>query len=187
MEKNFIQKGADRIVDLTKASLNFFSNARIRSSVIVDDDMVSRPDLVSMKEYGKDSMYDYILKYNGISNPVSLESGQLLMIPDPDDMDASFKRPDSDSNFQMEKKLNPIAIVPKTEKDATRLDFFKQKTGKNEILPPNVNKPSDQNIKFKDGRIVFGEDVTRVNKENCPETVTRARVKEKLMYKKLFG
>ena len=41
-------------------------------------------------------------------------------------------------------------------------------------------------IKYKNGKIIFGEDVTTINKENCPETLTRARVKEKLLQNQIF-
>ena len=44
-----------------------------------------------------------------------------------------------------------------------------------------------KNVKIKDGKIVFGEDVTAVNKDDCPEPISRANLKKALIKNNLFG
>ena len=83
-------------------------------------------------------------------------------------------------NIDVSEKL----LNPKTVKDKNRLnDLSKER----EILPSNINKKGDKNVKVKDGKLVFGEDVTSINKANCPEPLSRARLKRSLIKNNLFG
>lgn len=49
--------------------------------VVVTEDYVARPDLISLAVYGNDSYGDIICKYNNISNPFELGKGMLIKIP----------------------------------------------------------------------------------------------------------
>lgn len=185
-KKRFIKKTGEVIVDLTKSTIYYLFNPRYKTVVEVSDEYAMRPDLIAKAEYGDDNKLDYICKYNGISNPFSVYPGQALFIPDDSDMEKQFRDPNVDDNDNTTKRASDFAIEPTTKKDAKRLDTMKQKANKNKLFPPNINKPEDKNIKFRDGKIIFGEDVTTVNKENCPTTISRARLKEKLISKNIF-
>jgi hypothetical protein len=49
-----------------------------------------RPDLISQSVYSSPYKSDLYLKYNGIANPFSIESGEILIIPSEDSMSAQF-------------------------------------------------------------------------------------------------
>lgn len=48
----------------------------------VTERYIMRPDLISIEYYGSDAYTEMILKYNGISNPFSLKEGDILLLPD---------------------------------------------------------------------------------------------------------
>lgn len=64
---------------IAKNDMDIFSAA---SLIVVTDDYIARPDLISLAVYGNDDYADFICKINGISNPFELNSGMKLIIPD---------------------------------------------------------------------------------------------------------
>lgn len=189
MQKRYLTKpNGDTIIDLTHASINKDATRPTEVSLtLVVEDMAMRPDLVAKKVYGDDSMLDFLLKYNGISNPFSLNTGDVLVVPDPTMMAKTFMMPEPDDLTEFSTNIKNFKFVdPTTKKDNKRLEMLQTKAKNAELLPPNVNAEGDKNIRYKDGKIIFGEDVTTINKQNCPETLTRARVKEKLLNNQIF-
>ena len=76
-------KNGDEFVDLTKKSMNFTNEEPyIISGQYVSEEHQMRPDLISYVNFGDDSYWDLILKFNGVSNPFSLSQEQFLFIPD---------------------------------------------------------------------------------------------------------
>ena len=189
LKKRYITKpNGDTIIDLTFSSLNTdVENPTEVSIIMVSEDLAMRPDLISKAVYGDDSKLDYLLKYNNISNPFSLNTGDILIIPDPFKMAKMFVMPEADVLTDLSTNIKQFNYIdPKTKKDSKRLELLQLKSQNKELLPPNINREGDTNIKYKDGKIIFGEDVTNINKANCPETLTRARVKEKLLNNQIF-
>lgn len=189
---NTVNQFGEDIVDLTAAAFVYKRDVTIIATTIVGEDFEMRPDLVSRIYYGDISKLDYILKFNGISNPFSLEKGTILIIGDQKEMESNFtstvsknpgaKQEDIRKKFFDENRLS--------KKDAKRLELIKQKASQFENastsnLPPNFADIGSQEIKVKDGVVIFGADVV-ANKDNCPEVLSRARVKAKLLEKKIF-
>ena len=75
-------------------------------------------------------------------------------------------------------------LIPVSTKDKNRLDYLKR-LGR-AIAPPNVTLPNDKNIKVENGKIIFGADVTKVNKEDCPTPISRSNVLKNLIESKIF-
>ena len=188
MKRYFQKPNGDVVLDLTSSSINPDAQVRERSMKMVAEDNAMRPDLFAKSVLGDDSMYDVLLKYNGISNPFSLNTGDLLIIPDPVEVMTILKMADPDTNVdETAPQIKQFTFIdPKTKRDNKRLEMLLKKSQNKELLPPHVNQPGDTNIKYKNGKIIFGEDVTTVSKNNCPETFTRARIKEKLLNSKIF-
>lgn len=197
----FVKDDGTMIIDLTLGGVKYTNYPQIKSVQYVDQDMAMRPDLVSAAIYGNQSKLDHILKYNSISNPFSLDENMPLLIPDQDDMNSQFIKPTKDPNSldirkpSLKDKAKNIKLFPGIEKP-TRLDFLKKKAESTKkrlsgnadpgvILPPNVNRPGAQNIKFSNGNIIFGADVTAISKNNCPEVLSATIIKEKLMSQKI--
>lgn len=182
----FTKSNSDSVVDIISSTFKFPEGRAISSGVIaISEFEAMRPDLVSVRMYSDQSNWDIILKYNAISNPFSLFPGQILQIPVYNEIQGMLKSPlvIADRGEKSAKTANPI-VDPVTDKDKKRIQNIERKVG--EALPPNLSKKGDKSVKVKDGRLVFGEDVTTVNKENCPVPISRARLQNALLKNKLF-
>ena len=151
--------------------------------VVVQREEQMRPDLIAERTMGDQTKWDALLKFNGISNPFSVEKDRLLYMIPFGELDKLYKKPRDipGRGEKSESDANPI-LDPKTNKDTQRLTNLNNK----KILPPNVNKDGDTNVKIKDGKLIFGEDVTTANKDNCPVPISRSRLQAALLKDKLF-
>lgn len=86
-----VQVNGEYIKDLTTQSVEFGPSMRVKKTGIVSDDLVMRPDLVAKIYFGNSNKLDAILKFNGISNPFSMDEGDIILVPDPEDMKTAFK------------------------------------------------------------------------------------------------
>ena len=171
--------------DLIQSTFKFPENSTT-SLVAVGMDENMRPDLVVNRVFGNQMMWDILLKFNGISNPFTLKQGDILYaIPFKEAM-SSIKPPITIINRDSGKEEQPISplLDPKTKKDKDRLKNLQDKIG--EVVPPNVNRSGDKNVKVKDGKVIFGDDVTTIKKENCPVPISRNRLQAALLKDKIF-
>ena len=192
LNKYFISKeNGDRVLDLTRSSIDIIAMSNTVSTRLyrIDKDTEMRPDLVAHSIYSDQSSADLLLKYNAISNPFSLYEGQILGIPNQSDLANLLKEPkviNDISDIEID-EVETIFIDPKNAQDKKRLEMLKKQNKGREVLPSNVNKKGDKNVKVKDGKIVFGEDVTSINRNDCPEPISRANLKKALIKNNLFG
>ncbi len=183
--KRVIERFGVDFTDLISSTFRFPQQiAGSGGAIIVGEFESMRPDLISDRIYGKIQSWDALLKYNGISNPFSVQSDDILYGPAGSVLDSMYAKPREilERDQRQENRVSPF-LDPKTKKDKDRLDNLKQKAGV--VLPPNINKPGDKNVKIRDGRVVFGEDVTGVNKKNCPVPISRTRLQAALLKDKL--
>lgn len=130
----------------------------VREHVVREDD-VTRPDLIALEYYGGADHVDYILKWNGISDPFSLSPGDILEIPPRGLAISSLERPagfvEEDNPIKNQFMQAKNDRLPK--KDQRRLDALKKKYNKETLLPPNVIQVGKKNYKFdKEGNIILG-------------------------------
>lgn len=183
--KRIIRKLGAELTDLISSTFRFPQETPgTGGAVLVNEFENMRPDLIADRIYGKIQLWDVLLKYNGISNPFSIQSDDILYGPAGSALDAMYSSPReiTERDQRQENRVSPF-LDPKTKKDKDRLDNLKKKAGV--VLPPNINKPGDKNVKIKDGRVIFGEDVTGVNKKNCPVPISRTRLQAALLKDKL--
>lgn len=178
------------IVDLTAATFVYKRDVTIIGSGIVSDELEMRPDLVAKIYYGDISKLDYILKFNGISNPFSLEKGTILIIGDSKEMESNFTGDAKNvekKNVDIRKKFFDENRLSK--KDTKRLELLKKKSQEfsngASNLPPNMADIGSKELTVKDGVVIFGKDVV-ASKADCPEVLSRAKVKSKLLESKIF-
>lgn len=183
----------EEIIDLTAASFDF-SNLRVNvtQTVIVSEDVQMRPDLVARFAYGDTNKMDYICKLNGISNPFSLEAGSAMMIGDIEQVKAAQATAKQHAGEGGKDDIRKRFFDPSklTKKDQKRLEYIREKSktlagDMSSNLPPNFAEPGSKEIKVKDGKVVFGEDVVGAVGD-CPEPQSRARVKAKLLENRIF-
>jgi hypothetical protein len=159
LEKKNLSNDGSKIV-MTTPTVIFSPLTEVVAEHIVTEDQIGRIDLISLQYY-KDSGYvDYILKWNGISNPFSINIGDILQIP---------------QKSAVLQVVKPVKMVQKSEnkpsikdqfintkripvKDAKRLEYLQRKAsqkanGSSQILPPNILKDGDQNLTIGNGTI----------------------------------
>lgn len=186
-KKTFTTAAGDVINDLISATFSFEAASGPSAGYIrVNEFEVMRPDLVSQRIYSDHQFYEPLLKYNGISNPFSLDFNEVLLAPPFKNLEATITAPRNIPEKGTERAANNESklVIPKTVKDKKRLDALKDKV--KEIVPPNVNTAGSKNVKVRDGKVIFGEDVTQVNKDNCPVPISRARLIQQLTKANLF-
>jgi len=133
-------------------------------TVTINEEM--RPDLISMKYYSADNLWDLILKMNAISNPLSIKAGMVLDIPDKNAAERFVVKTPKINAAAREQFTNPKRM---NEGDKKRQEFLQKKSsskpnGSKENLPPNMLK-SDEKVKiFKDGKIVLGANIPTNNR-----------------------
>lgn len=186
-KKLFTKENGETIVDLISSTFNFNAGGKtVGGFTRVGENEAMRPDLVSNRIYADQKYWDVLLKYNGISNPFSIIPGELLLSPALSKIDKLVSPPTTIAEKGRASTQNngDKLLQPKNVKDKKRLDAIKAKV--REVVPPNVNTSGNKNVKVKEGKVVFGEDVTTVNKDNCPVPISRARLIQQLTKANLF-
>jgi len=186
-KRTFIKENGDVLLDIISSTFDF-SKAEDTSAgyIQVKEEEQMRPDLVAERIYGDQKKWELLLKYNGISNPFSLIEGQILLVPPFRNLNKMLSSP----GLVVEKGIEKLNIAedkllsPKTVKDKKRIDALKNKV--KELVPPNVNVAGNKNVKVKNGKVIFGDDVTQINKDDCPVPISRARLIQQLIKSNLF-
>ena len=159
----FTRPDGIEVKDLTSSMFDLRSGSYTSFTAYkVPKEYEMRPDLISAAAYNNTIYAEFILKYNGISNPFTIKEGDIILIPDLDSMKASVAKPqgtDTDGAKSIRnsyKYIDPIKI-PKLE------DMFQNRSivgGAQEgALPPNITKEGEPQITYRNGRVYFGEGV----------------------------
>lgn len=148
---------------MTEPSIIFDPNVEPIAVHTVNHDEIGRIDIISRRYYGGDSYSEYILKYNNISNPFEITTGDTLRIPPLNASLLSWNRIKEIDDIQLEiDNIRGQFIDTKrlSKKDAARVEYLQKKAqqiknGSKAILPPNLLKPGEENLNIKDGKIRF--------------------------------
>jgi len=94
--KPLIRDGNGELIrDLTKSIFDFSNGNKLNMSVYrIPVGFEMRPDLVSQSVYNNTMYAEFVLKYNGISNPFALDEGDVILIPSLESAKKSLKEPD---------------------------------------------------------------------------------------------
>jgi hypothetical protein len=186
-KRTFTKPNGDIVVDMISSTFDFnATSAPAEGYCQVLPDEQARPDLVANRVYGNQQLWEALLKYNGISNPFSLEAGYVLLTPPFRDLEKLIVVPKQvlEKGVELTNRAEDRLLGPKTKEDKKRLEALK--TNVREVVPPNVNTGGSQNVKIRDGKVIFGEDVTTVNKNNCPAPISRTRLISQLVKSNLL-
>ena len=155
--RTLLNKTADAIkYHLAQPSM-IFTNKESQTGVrqhIIKEDEVLRPDLIALEYYGDQTKTDIILKFNGISDPFSLQEGDVLDIPDSGIAFHKLERPAGNEENPIKNQFLQGKRLSK--KDDRRIDALKKKYNKDVLLPPNVIPIGKKNYKFDKGLVTFG-------------------------------
>lgn len=136
------------------------------SEYIVKDTDAGRIDLIAEEYYGSAVDLESILKFNGISDPFSINEGDVLKMPIDDAIIKKLERPSvAISNIVRQEFIDGKKL---TKKDKRRIDFLKKKYNIKEVLPPNMLKSGFKNFELRKEE---GEDVIKMGMGvSTPET-----------------
>jgi len=187
------QYGED-VIDLTAPGFVYTNDVTVTGSYIVTTDLAMRADLVAQILYNDIDKIDFVLKFNGISNPFSLDAGTTLIKGDPDEMTSNFASPVSSNPDQTNQDIRTkfFDATRLSKKDQARLALIQQKSKQFQNaasnLPPNMADVGSQEIKPNaNGTVVFGGDVVPVS-ANCPAiTMSKATVLAKILEQNTFN
>ncbi len=171
---------SESIVDMISSTFRFGESPVSAGTALVNEYEVMRPDLVSQRIYSTQEYWDCILKYNGISNPFSIDIGEMLIMPAFASIQSMIVPPREvvEKGTEPSKKNETRLITPKTPKDKKRLESLR--TNVTEIVPPNVNLTGAKNVRVVDGLVIFGADMTLASSPNNNSSSVRSRVQNQL-------
>lgn len=144
------------VLTFVKNNFSFFENLSLT------DEYIGRPDKVSYTLFGVVEYVDAILKISEISNPFSLNVGDVIRVPDLKSINSSVQNNNIQS-MSDEIRKQYIDVKKKPIKDF-KLNKLREEIEK-AALPPNVSEFGSKQIEIRNGEFVFGENVTE-NKQN---------------------
>ena len=179
-KKFFTTSTNESAIDLMSSTFKYDEKGAAIGPTFVGEDEVMRPDLLADKVYANIGYWDALLKYNGVSNPFSLDLGEVLLVPSVSLLKKMIVPP----NIVPEKGTTPSKtneekiMKPKSPQDKRRLETLRAKVP--EVLPPNINLTGAQNVRVVDGKVIFGSNVTQSTETTQNTTLSRSRVQDQL-------
>jgi len=158
--KSIINKTVDTVkLIMTQPTMIFRNkdNAEIIAEHVVTKDDKVRPDLIALKYYGDHTKTDMILKYNRISDPFSINPGEIILVPSPDTAYYRLERPASVEDNIVKRQF--VDTKRLSQKDQKRIDALKKKYNKETLLPPNVIPVGKKNYEFNGNQVRMGAQV----------------------------
>ena len=184
-KKLILNKLNESINDLIHSTFKF-PTVTGSGHIVVNEYEKMRIDTLCNRIYGDPNKWDVMLKYNAISNPFSINTGDHLYVLPFANLDSAYTNPRVlvEPNQTQESDITGISADDNmSNRDSNRLSNLGNKKGE---ISPNLNREGDTNIKIKDGKVIFGEDVTTVSKKNCATPISRTRLKSALIKNTLF-
>ena len=180
------------ILDLTVSSISTTGQGSLSFIDVVQCpyELEMRPDLISKYYLNNQDNMGMLLKLNGISNPFSVEMGDIFFIPAIDSINSlaannqnSKQGPDDRQSFRkkLSDRISKISGDRKNYLDARNIS-----SAANSPLPPNVTQEGDQQFQVKNGKLIFGSNIGN-SRTNISENKSKATIQSKLANKKIFG
>ena len=171
----------ESFLDFTKRSIKWSGNKiLIDTTELVTDEFEMRPDLISQYSYGSTNKSDLYLKYNGISNPFSIQSGDIIIIPNEEAMLKEFYKEDIQT-------FATPSFKRKSVKNLSKEKFNKESgTSWQDKNTPNIAKDNNgnflpPNIEIKEGKITFGGNIGKSKTECCDVPLSKSEFLNKII------
>ena len=166
-----------------------FIEYELKSIAIVTDETEMRPDLVALSYMSEASNLGTLLKINNISNPLSLLSGEVLLVPTDKMKKSLFNTGQAINNQKQKAKSFRKELQEKiSQVSQERLEYLNSKNISNLTetpLPPNMLKEGEQQILVEGGRLIFGPDIGTC-RTKTKKNVSITDIKSKLAQKNIF-
>lgn len=175
------------IIDLTEPSLKIQQDQPFTGVYLVNDETSMRIDVISQITLGNTINTEKMLKFNDISNPFTIDTGDLLFIPDLVYANINMA-PNAGRDAQKYDIRNQYIDPEKSSKLDPTLGKFNERnkpkapdpSKTTPALPPNFANVGDKEIEIKGGKIFFGPNVSK-NKNECDEPISKSEFLAKLI------
>ena len=166
----------EEIVDLTFKSLNEEVVMGYSRVVLTTSEMVMRPDLIAHMYCGSHNKVGTLLKINSISNPFSLNEGDILFIPDSRTLSEIIAKPAEAETSEIRKSFRKQLQERISRVSEQRKEYLNSvDISASAVLPPNVINEGDEQFKVLDGKLIFGSDIgvcrTRIQQNRSAATI----------------
>lgn len=159
---------------------------------LVTQEEAMRPDLVTQKMYGYLDSMEGVLKFNNISNPFSIDEGDILYTYDIPSMNRNLRPGLATSNDRQDIRDQYITPEKKSTVDPALRSFEKRNTprkpnptkGNQPALPPNYAAFGDTELQVRNGKIVFGPNVTK-QADDCDKPLSKSEFISRLIKNRL--
>jgi hypothetical protein len=180
----------ERYVDLLSPSWSARNvNYSIKAIAFVTDETKMRPDLVSMQYLSDTSKLGTLLKLNNISNPLSVDTGEVLLVPGDQMVNDLFQSGKTITNQKQKARSFRKELQDKiSQVSKDRLEYLNSKNVSNLAetpLPPNLLQEGQQQILVTEGRLIFGPDIGQC-RSRAKKNVSVTDIKTKLAQKNIF-
>jgi len=151
-----------------------------------------RPDLITKSMYGYTEKIEGVLKLNEISNPFSIDENEILYVYAVPSIDKNLRTIDSVQNNNDDIRNQYITPEKKSTVDPALQTFDKRNTpraanpmkGNQPALPPNYAAFGDQEIQVRNGKIVFGANVSKQD-QDCDKPLSKSEFISRLIKNRL--
>lgn len=158
----------------------------LKSIAIVSEETEMRSDLLALLYMKSPASLGTLLKVNNISNPLSIEKGEVLAVPTDQTVTDLFnsgriKEENRSKNFrkELQEKLSKIS--------EDRLEYLNSKNISNttQALPPNILSDGERQVEIGKNKLIFGPDIGQCrNKLN--RNISTTQLKSKLAQRNIF-
>lgn len=180
-------KDGEDVIDMAQRSI-IYKNDKIEvvSTLIVTKKFQMRPDLISMSAWGSTNDADLLMKYNGVSNPFSIEEGDLFVVPSLEQMRNNLYVPAPETITQEVRTKKQLKNIEKKKYNDRKKAADAKSGTKAPALgnSPNIANPGDQEIVYKDGKVIFGPNVTR-DQACCDQPLAKSEFLAKIVKKRI--
>jgi hypothetical protein len=135
---------------------------------LVDRDHAMRVDLISNEMYGYIDPSENILKFNGISNPLSIDEGDILVTYDIFSLNRNVRAVNNSAKDKEDVRKQYLTPEKKSKIDPQLQSFNKRDTARRPVvgpaetaLPPNYADFGDTEIQVRNGKIFMGPNISK--------------------------
>ena len=176
-----------KIIDLSQQSLDIKQDQPMINYVLVNDETSMRIDIISRVAMGSTIHTEKMLKFNDISNPFTIDTGDLLFVPDLFYANLNMKSTEARNKQKIDIRNQYIDPEKESKLDQNLALFDKRNKPKaadpsksTPPLPPNFANIGDKEIEIKGGKIFFGPNVSK-NGNECDEPLSKSEFLAKLI------
>ena len=157
---------------------------------LVTEEDAMRPDTISQKMYGGLTNIEGILKFNNISNPFSIDVNDILYVYDVPSMNKKLRGTRNATKNERDDVRNQyLTPEKKSTADPQLKDFDNRNDARKPVekrvtLPPNYANFGDTEVQVKNGKIVFGGNVTK-QYPDCEQPLSKSEFISRLIKNRL--